>query len=224
MEHPKPLSGQRLPGVSWSMQRQSLKGRSKGAPLTQTRLLALVWGEPQQDCTMLTNLRICNWQCAENETFWSARSALNPTFISKSSQDSGSYVKEVKTSQEPGTVVTPKEERLPGTAKLTPRWAPGDHDSMREMCASPSRRNISGQRQGSEFEDLPLTKKLFAIGAFWEKENQFSPVEFTECNNHTKQVPCSGVEANTKIDSMIFVCVFVLLFLVFLVCFTFFSK
>lgn len=178
MEHPKPLSEQRLPGGFWSMQRWSLKDRSKEAPLTETRLLALVWGEPQRDYTVLTNLRICNRQCAESETLWSARSAVNPTFISKSSfQDSGSYVKEVKTLQEPGTVVTPKEERLPGTAKLRSRRAHGDRDNMREMCASPSRRKISGQRRGSEFEDLPLTKKLFAIGAFWEKENQFLPVE-----------------------------------------------
>lgn len=84
------------------------------------------------DCTVLTNLPVCNRQCTESESLWSACSALNPTFISKSSsQGPGSYVKAL---QEPGTVVTPKEERLPGTAKLTPRWAHGDRDSMRR-CA-----------------------------------------------------------------------------------------
>lgn len=56
-----------------------------------------------------------------------------------------------------------------------------------EMCASASQRTISGQRRGTEFEDLPLTKELFAMGTFWEKENQFSPVKRTKCRPHAQE-------------------------------------
>ena len=56
-------------------------------------------------------------------------------------------MKEVKILQEPGTVVTPKEERLPGTAKRMPD-EPMETVTAYGRCAQAQAREKSQDRDG----------------------------------------------------------------------------